>query len=101
MKWNHTTDSPVAEAWLAQQAGRFGGKLQPLVNELLLAVAEGRMADPAPLAARVAELERQNTQLYVLLQRAMGAAEAGGRRQEAEAGGRRQEAGSQGLQFTK
>lgn len=99
MKWNHTTESPLVDAWLARQAGRFGGKLQPIVNELLLAVAEGRLADPAPLAAKIAELERQNAQLYALLQRAVGAAEAGGGRQEA--GGGRQETRSQGLQFSK
>jgi hypothetical protein len=92
MKWNHTTDSPLVDTWLACQAERFGGRLQPIVNELLLAVAEGRLADPAPLTARITELERQNAQLYALLQRAVGAAEAGGRRQEA---------GGQGLQFTK
>lgn len=77
MKWNHTTDSPLVDTWLTQQAERFGGRMQPLVNELLLAVAEGRLADPTPLAAQVAELERQNAQLYALLQRAMGQARAG------------------------
>lgn len=71
MKWNHTTESPLVAAWLVQQAERYGGRVQPLVNELLLAVAEGRLVDPAPLAATIAQLERQNAQLYELLQRAI------------------------------
>lgn len=73
MKWNHTTESPVVDAWLAQGAGRFGGRVQGLVNETLLAAAEGRLADPAPLLARIAELERHNAQLVALLQQSLAA----------------------------
>jgi hypothetical protein len=98
MKWNHTTESPLVDAWLMQQAERFGDRLQPVVNELLLAVAEGRLVDPAPLAAQVAELERQNAQLYTLLQQAVGATRAGDAPPAAPPA---QAAGSRGLNFTK
>ncbi|NTV64736.1 MAG: hypothetical protein HGA65_14555 [Oscillochloris sp.] len=101
MKWNHTTESPLVDAWLAQQAGRFGGKVQPVVNEVLLGVAEGRLVDPVTLMARVAELERQNAQLYGLLQRVLGQAQPASVATQADFGELSRAACGRGLNFTK
>lgn len=66
-KWQHTVESTVVERWLAQQLDETGDKVQVLVNSLLLAVAQGRLVDPAPLRAKIEALEAQVRQQQDLL----------------------------------
>lgn len=72
-KWLHTVDNTIVDEWLDRALQDRSSKIQPFVNEILLAVAQGRLVDPAPLQAQIQLLQEQIRQQQGLILEAVRA----------------------------